>query len=65
MIRSILHFHHSGLKALEEGTELEKILSLLIREKISKMKFFAEEDSDILDVYIGIDAAFQELLKQQ
>ncbi len=65
MMRSILHFHHSGLKALEEGTELEEILSLSIREKISKMKFAAEDDNVILDIYIEIDTAFQELLKQQ
>lgn len=65
MIRAILHFHHSGLKALEEGMELEKVLTLPIREQISKMKFFVEEESETLDIYIQIDAAFQELLKQQ
>jgi len=65
MMRAILHFHNSGLKALEEGQELENILTLPIRERISKMKFLAEEDNEILDIYIEIDATFQALLKQQ
>jgi V/A-type H+-transporting ATPase subunit A len=65
MMRAILHFHHSGLKALDDGVELEKILELSVRERISKIKFFAEEESEALDIYIEIDAAFGELLKQQ
>ncbi len=65
MLRGIIHFHRSGLKALEEGVELENILKLDIREQISKLKFFAEDDIDTLDAYIGIDESFQHLLKSQ
>jgi V/A-type H+-transporting ATPase subunit A len=65
MLRAILHFFNSGLRALEEGAELEVILQLDIREKISKLKFYAEEDSDALDVYLEIDSAFKQLLKGQ
>ncbi len=65
MLRGIIHFHRSGLRAMEEGVELENILKLDIREQISKLKFFAEDDVDTLDVYIAIDKSFQQLLKSQ
>jgi len=63
MLRSIVHFHNHGLKALEEGVDLEDILALKIREKISKMKFLPEEDGELLEVYIEIDKTFKELLR--
>ena len=63
MIRTIVHFHNSGVQALEEGGSLEDILALEVREKISKMKFLPEEDAELLDVYIQIDKAFKNLLK--
>jgi len=65
MLRGIIHFHRSGLRAMEEGVELENILKLDVREQISKLKFFAEDDVDTLDVYIAIDKSFQQLLKSQ
>ncbi|MDH5384983.1 MAG: V-type ATP synthase subunit A, partial [Candidatus Aminicenantes bacterium] len=63
MLRTIVHFHNHGLKALEEGMDLEEILALKIREKISKMKFLPEEDGELLEVYIEIDKTFKELLR--
>jgi V/A-type H+-transporting ATPase subunit A len=63
MLRSIVHFHNHGLKTLEEGVDLEDILALKIREKISKMKFLPEEDGELLEVYIEIDKTFKELLR--
>jgi V/A-type H+-transporting ATPase subunit A len=63
MLRTIVHFHHQCLKALEEGLNLEDILALRIREKISKMKYLPEEDEELIGVYIEIDQAFKELLK--
>lgn len=63
MLRAIIHFHNSSLKALEEGLELDSVLTLAVREKISKMKFFAEDDTACLDVYIEIEEAFKPLLK--
>jgi V/A-type H+-transporting ATPase subunit A len=63
MIRTIVHFHNSGVRALEEGVSLDDILALEVREKISKMKFLSEEESELLDVFIHIDLAFKNLLK--
>jgi V/A-type H+-transporting ATPase subunit A len=63
MIRTIVHFHNSGVQALEEGVSLDDILDLGVREKISKMKFLPEEDAELLDVFIQIDKAFKNLLK--
>ncbi len=65
MLRAIIHFHGSALKALEQGVELENILGLGVREKMSKIKFLSEEDTAALDVYIEIDGAFRELLKSE
>ena len=65
MLRTILHFHNSGLKALEEEKSLEEILALGVREKISKMKFVPEGESDLLEVYIEVDNAFKELLQKK
>jgi len=63
MLRTILHFHHSGLNALDEERDLKEILSLGIREKISKMKFLPEDDPGILETYVEVDSAFKELLQ--
>ncbi|NIM90415.1 MAG: V-type ATP synthase subunit A [Candidatus Aminicenantes bacterium] len=65
MMRTILHFHHLALKALEEKRNLEDILSLEIREKISKMKFLPEEDAELLDAYVQVDEAFKEMLQSE
>jgi V/A-type H+-transporting ATPase subunit A len=63
MLRTILHFHNQSIKALEEGVDLEEILALKVREKISKLKYLPEEDEGLLGVYIEIDQAFKELSK--
>jgi V/A-type H+-transporting ATPase subunit A len=65
MMRCILHYHNSGLKALNEEVGLEKILTLGVREKISKMKFLPEEDPGVLEAYVEVDNAFKELFKSQ
>lgn len=65
MVRAILHFHHQGLKALEEGRSLESILSLRVREGISQMKYFPEEEAKGLELYTSIDQAFKELLESK
>lgn len=59
MLRTILHFHHQGLKALGEGIGLESIVALKVRERISQMKYEPEEEAGILDVYLEIDRAFK------
>jgi V/A-type H+-transporting ATPase subunit A len=63
MLRTIVHFHNHGLKALEEGMDLEEIFTLKVREKISKMKFLPEEETELLEVYLEIDKTFKELHK--
>ena len=65
MLRTILHFHNSGLKALEEEKSLEEILAFGVREKISKMKFLPEGESGLLEAYIEVDNAFKELLQKK
>lgn len=61
MLRTIIHFHNSGLKALEEERSLEEITGLEVREKISKMKYIPEEDPSLLGIYIEVDDAFKKL----
>jgi len=61
MLRTIIHFHNSGLKALEEERSLEEITGLEVREKISKMKYIPEEDPSLLEIYIEVDDAFKKL----
>jgi V/A-type H+-transporting ATPase subunit A len=65
MLRTILHFHHLGLAALDEGRGLEEILAMKVREKISKVKFLAERDPGILGSYIEVDNAFKELSQKK
>jgi V/A-type H+-transporting ATPase subunit A len=62
MLRTILHFHNSALKILED-VSLDKILSLPIREKIAKLKFLPEEDTGIIEAYVEVDNAFKGLRK--
>lgn len=62
MLRTILHFHNSALKILED-VSLDKILSLPIREKIAKLKFLPEEDTGIIETYVEVDNAFKGLRK--
>ncbi|MDD8014287.1 MAG: V-type ATP synthase subunit A [Acidobacteriota bacterium] len=63
MLQAILHFHHSGAAALEDGQELEKVLGLPVRESISKMKFLAEDDASISGASSEVDEAFKQLLQ--
>ncbi len=69
MLRVIIHFHHQGLEALDQGIELEEIIKLKVREKISKMKFLPEEgeeeEESVHDVFIEVDEAFKELIKKK
>ncbi len=61
MLRTILHFHNAGLKALEEGKNLEEITGMEVREKISKMKYVPEEETSLVETYIEVDNAFKKL----
>lgn len=65
MLRTIIHFHHQGLRALEEGKGLEEILALEVRERISKMKYLPEDDPGLLETYVEVDEAFKEMLQSR
>jgi V/A-type H+-transporting ATPase subunit A len=65
MLRTILHFHHLGVNALDEGRELDEILALEVRERISKMKYLPEDDPGVLESYVEVDNAFKNLLKSK
>jgi len=65
MLRTIIHFHNSGIKALAEGVNLVDILALKVRESISRIKFLPEEDPNIIESYIEVDIAYKELLKSK
>jgi len=65
MLRTILHFHHLALQAIGEGKDLEEILSLEIREKISKMKYLPEDDPGILEIYVEADEVFKKILQSK
>jgi V/A-type H+-transporting ATPase subunit A len=60
MLRTILHFHNLGLRALED-VSLDNILMLPVREKIAKLKYLPEEDTGIIEVYMEVDNAFKSL----
>lgn len=63
MLQAILHFHHSGEAALEDGQDLENVLGLSVREAISKMKFLAEDDASISGAFGEVNEAFKQLLQ--
>jgi V/A-type H+-transporting ATPase subunit A len=65
MLRTILHFHNSGMKALEEGMNLNEIITMGIRENISKMKFLPVDDPGLLETYVELDDAFKKLLQKK
>ncbi|MGB9681722.1 MAG: V-type ATP synthase subunit A [bacterium] len=44
MLEVILRFYHKGLEALDRGVPLEEILSLPVREEISRMKYTPEQE---------------------
>ncbi|HEC69555.1 MAG TPA: hypothetical protein ENI31_04665 [Candidatus Omnitrophica bacterium] len=48
MLKVILTFYQQAQKALEEGRDFSKIVSLEVRTKISQMKYFKEEESNFL-----------------
>ncbi len=65
MLRTILHFHNSGMKALEEGMNLNEIITMGVRENISKMKFLPVDDPGLLESYVEIDNAFKNLVQKK
>ena len=48
MLDAILQFHHQALARLEQGTALDELLALPVRERIARMKFTPQDDEDDL-----------------
>jgi V/A-type H+/Na+-transporting ATPase subunit A len=61
MLKTIIHFHHAALAALEKGAELDGILGLEVREDIATMKFLPEEEDGLLAVDTAVEEAFRGL----
>jgi len=61
MLRTILHFHHRANQALDEGREFSDIVSLEVRDRISKMKYLPEDEEALLQVEKEVDASFKAL----
>lgn len=61
MLRAILHFHHRAGQALDEGREFSAIVSLEVRDRISKMKYLPEDEEALLQVEKEVDASFKAL----
>jgi len=53
LLRTIILFHETALKALDEGKSLQKILDLPVRQKIARARFIPE---DRLGDFDGIEA---------
>lgn len=64
MLRTIIHFHHLGLAALEKEVDLELIINLPVREAIAKMKYWQDE-AELLAVYVQVEAEFKKLSQKE
>lgn len=49
MLNLILSFRHEAEKALEAGVYLDKVLKLLVRDKIARSKYISEEEIGKMD----------------
>lgn len=65
MLRNIIYFHHKADHALDEGKELSAIVSLGVRDRISKMKYLPEDEEALLQVEKEIEASFKILNKAE
>jgi V/A-type H+-transporting ATPase subunit A len=46
MLKTVLHFHHAGLSAIEAGVETAEIARLGVREDIARAKYIPQEEID-------------------
>jgi V/A-type H+-transporting ATPase subunit A len=65
ILKSILTWYHSSLKALKENANFSKIVSMNIRERIGRMKYIKEADFEMefKNVTNGMNQEFEELMK--
>jgi hypothetical protein len=43
MLKTVLHFHHQGLEAIEADVDTDEIFKLAVREDIARMKYIPED----------------------
>ena len=46
MMRLVISFYNKGAEALEDGGDIEKIVSMPVREEIGRFKYVAEDETD-------------------
>ena len=46
MLKTVLHFHHTGLTAIEAGVDTAEIFRLGVREDIARAKYVPQEEID-------------------
>jgi len=46
MLRTVLHFHHQGLEAIEAGVDTADIFKVAVREDIARAKYIPQEEMD-------------------
>jgi len=62
MLKTVLHFHHAGLAAIEAGVETSAIARLAVREDIARAKYIPQEEiGKIRQIRIRIDDQMRQL----
>ncbi len=62
MLRTVLHFHHAGLAAVEAGVETAAISRLAVREDIARAKYIPQAEIDkIRQIRAKIDDQMRQL----
>jgi V/A-type H+/Na+-transporting ATPase subunit A len=62
MLKTVLHFHHTGLAAIEAGVETADIFQLGVREDVARAKYIPQEEIDkIRQVRQKIDEQMRQL----
>jgi len=62
MLRTVLHFHHAGLAAVEAGVETSAISRLAVREDIARAKYIPQAEIDkIRQIRAKIDDQMRQL----
>ncbi|MBP8911243.1 MAG: V-type ATP synthase subunit A [Phycisphaerae bacterium] len=62
MLKTVLHFHHAGLAAIEAGVETSAIARLAVREDIARAKYIPQEEiGKIRQIRVRIDDQMRQL----
>jgi V/A-type H+-transporting ATPase subunit A len=61
MLKTVLHFHHQGLEAINAGAETADIFKLAVREDIARAKYVPQEE---IEKIRGIRDTIEQQMKQ-